>query len=832
MLPSSIPARVSVGISSEFSKCTRSSKSTLHQAKGTPMYQQKALFSESKSSKTVKAGKTAKVQSEKSSTSSIFHAFLKNVKVVNAKAPFSRSFSSAPMNTKPISSTPTPAHPGASGASLPSVQTKLSRKSIASGDVDYDVEPGLFNALKFLSRYIWPKEHPALRIRVVAAVVCLLLSKILNVSIPMIFKKAVDDLTVISEATASAATSAAESAPSVLDAIASTGPAIPVAVLLGYGIARATASLANELRSALFAKVSVQGIRTIAVDLFRHLLSLDARFHLDRNTGALSRAIDRGQRSISFVLNSLAFNIAPTAFEIALVLGILGVTCGPGYAAVASGTLVAYVAFTVSITQWRSKFRKNMNQLENRASSRAFDSLINYDTVQSFNNINLECEKYNEILEQQNHASLDTAYSLAMLNWGQNLIFSSGLAGIMILAAQDIAAGTMTVGDLVMVNGLLFQLSIPLNFVGSVYRELKQALVDMHMMMTLRSVESKIVEKPNAISLSTHSAGGGSVTFENVCFAFDEEGQSDQDEKAKKSSQSDESGKAGETKEDKVVDIHRKKILDGMSFSVPAGKSVAVVGPSGSGKSTLLKLTTRFLDVDSGCVKIDGYDVRDLNLESIRNAVGVVPQETCLFNDTIFNNIAYAVPTASRDEVIRAAKLANIHDTISNMPQGYDTTVGERGLKLSGGEKQRVAIARLILRDPKIIFCDEATSALDSKTEFDIMANLRKVAEGRTCLYIAHRLSTVTHCDEILVIDQGKVQERGSHNELLALNGKYAAMWKLQSTYNNEISSKIGVEDKPIDIIAAAAAGEPVIADLVAALKTIEGKERVQVKKD
>jgi ABC-type transport system involved in Fe-S cluster assembly fused permease/ATPase subunit len=525
---------------------------------------------------------------------------------------------------------------------------------------------------------------------------------------------------------------------------------------LGYGIARTTASLFSELRSAIFSKVASFGIRAIARDTFAHLHSLDLKFHLNRNTGALSRSLDRGTRGINFLLMALVFNAVPTVLEIGLVCGILINQFGPMYALITTGTLGLYVAFTVAVTNWRNQHRKELNDLENDSSSKLIDSLINFETIKYFNAEKFETQRYDECMRKQGLVWDKTMASLAALNVGQNAIFSIGLTSMMLMAAQGIVDGSMTVGDMVLVNGLLFQLSIPLNFVGTVYREVRQALIDMESMMALQSIKPDVREHPTAHALDFR---GGAITFSDVVFSYQDVVSSDAEQ--------------GKHKD--------KPILNGLSFSIPAGQTVAVVGSSGSGKSTILRLLYRFYDPRSGTVSIDGQPLTELTLDSLRSAIGVVPQDTVLFNDTIAHNIAYGRPGASEAEVEAACRAARIHDAILRMPLGYQTVVGERGLKLSGGEKQRVAIARMILKNPSIVLVDEGTSALDSQTEAEILGSLRECTRGRTTIVIAHRLSTIVDADRILVLGGGGLVESGTHQELLAKGGQYAHMWAMQS---------------------------------------------------
>ncbi|KAI7801229.1 iron-sulfur clusters transporter ABCB7, mitochondrial [Triplophysa rosa] len=595
--------------------------------------------------------------------------------------------------------------------------------------------------------YVWPKDRPDLRARVVISLSLLAGAKMTNVTVPFMFKYAVDGLNQMSGHMLN------------LSDAPNTVATMATAVLIGYGVSRAGAALFNELRNAVFGKVAQSSIRRIARNVFLHLHNLDLGFHLSRQTGALSKAIDRGTRGISFVLSALVFNLGPTLFEMLLVSGILYYKCGGQFALVTLGTLSAYTAFTIAVTQWRTRFRIEMNKADNEAGNAAIDSLLNYETVKYFNNERYEAERYDGFLKVYESSSLKTTSTLAVLNFGQSAIFSVGLTAIMVLASKGIMAGTMTVGDLVMVNGLLFQISLPLNFLGTVYRETRQALIDMNTLFTLLSVDTNIKEKEMAPPLLVTSQEA-TIRFEDVCFQY----------------------------------LEGQKVLNGVSFEVPAGKKVAIVGGSGSGKSTIVRLLFRFYEPQQGNIYIAGQNIRDVSLESLRKAVGVVPQDAVLFHNTIFYNLQYGNISATAEEVYSVAKLAGIHDAILRMPHGYGTQVGERGLKLSGGEKQRVAIARAVLKNPPILLYDEATSSLDSITEETILSSMKEMVKDRTSVFIAHRLSTIVDADEIIVLNQGKVAERGDHHSLLNTPGSlYADLW---NTQNSKVLSNVGKAER------------------------------------
>ncbi|XP_024946039.1 ATP-binding cassette sub-family B member 7, mitochondrial isoform X2 [Cephus cinctus] len=593
--------------------------------------------------------------------------------------------------------------------------------------------------VKGMLSYIWPKDDQEIRNRVKLAVGLLVGAKLLNVGVPFIFKYAVDTLNAHSVAAGGEAILSMNSAPE-------TAATIGISLLIGYGIARAGAAGFNELRNAVFAKVAQHSIRRIAKNVFLHLHNLDLAFHLGRQTGALSKTIDRGSRGINFVLSAMVFNIVPTIFELGLVSTILGIKCGGEFASVALGCVGIYTVYTLGVTQWRTKFRVYMNQAENEAGNKAIDSLINYETVKYFNNEKFEAEKYDQSLKKYEAASLKTSTSLALLNFGQHAIFSAALSLIMVLAARNIVNGTMTVGDLVMVNALLFQLSVPLGFLGSVYREVRQAFIDMQTMFTLMTMDPTIKNKENAKPFSI-TPQNSEITFKDVNFQY----------------------------------VEGKNIFKNLSFTLPSGKKIAIVGGSGSGKTSIVRLLFRFFEPKSGEILINGQNIRDVDLDDLRRSIAIVPQDSVLFHDTIFYNLHYGNLARSENDVYEAAKMANLHDSILKWPKGYQTPVGERGLKLSGGEKQRVAIARAILKNSPILIFDEATSSLDSITEANILEALRRATTGRTSIVIAHRLSTVMDADEILVLDNGSLVERGTHNELLAIpNSLYGKLWEAQ----------------------------------------------------
>ncbi|KAK5064275.1 Iron-sulfur clusters transporter atm1, mitochondrial [Exophiala bonariae] len=582
--------------------------------------------------------------------------------------------------------------------------------------------------MKDMIQYLWPKGEIGTKIRVGAALGLLVSAKILNVNVPFYFKSIVDSMNV--------------------DFLAVGGTAWTVAgsMIIAYGVTRIGAAVFQELRNAVFASVAQKAIRNVARNVFMHLLKLDLNFHLSRQTGGLTRALDRGTKGINFLLTSMLFHIFPTVLEISMVCGILTYHYGAQFALITASTMAAYAAFTITTTSWRTKFRKQANAADNQGATVAVDTLLNYEAVKYFNNEKFEVDRYDKALKKYEDASIKVTTSLAFLNSGQNIIFSSALAAMMYIAANGVAAGTLTVGDLVMVNQLVFQLSVPLNFLGSVYRELRQSLLDMETLFNLQKVNVTVKEvaHPKPLALTR----GGEIKFQNVSFGY-----------------------------------HRDRpILRDLSMTIPAGKKVAIVGPSGCGKSTILRLLFRFYDAESGKITIDGQDIKEVSLESLRKSIGVVPQDTPLFNNTIEHNIRYGQIDASLDDVKKAAQRAKIHDLIERLPAGWNTMVGERGMMISGGEKQRLAVARLLLKDPPLLFFDEATSALDTYTEQTLLQNINSILKEkqRTSVFVAHRLRTIYDSDIIFVLREGRVVEQGTHTELLALQGLYSDLWSAQ----------------------------------------------------
>jgi ATP-binding cassette, subfamily B, heavy metal transporter len=616
-----------------------------------------------------------------------------------------------------------------------------------------DGAPSL-NPLWMLLPYLWPKGHPELKLRVAASVVCLVLAILATTAFPLFMGWITNQLTRKPPETIAVLTAAS--------------------LIGGYVLARILMQTFAQLRDGIFAKVQYHALREVGVSTFAHVHTLSLRFHLERKTGGLSRVIERGTKGIDTLLSFAIFNIFPTIFQVLLFSAIMIVKLDWWITLATLGMVVAYIWFTFAITRWRIQFRREMNQSDQDANTKAVDSLLNYETVKYFNNEAHETRRFDKSMERYSRASIQAQTSLSVLNTGQAIIVALGMGAVMVMTVFGIRAGRFSVGDFVMANAILMQLYQPLNFLGTVYREITQALVDMDAMFRLLHRPQEIKDKPGAKPLVV---SGGEIVFDNVVFCYDP---------------------------DRVV-------LKGVSFHVPAGKTVAVVGPSGAGKSTISRILYRFYDIASGAVKIDGQDIRDITQASLRERIGIVPQDTVLFNDTIRYNIAYGRIGANEAEIKEVARMAQIDPFIRELPLGYESMVGERGLKLSGGEKQRVAIARTILKNPPILLLDEATSALDTHTEREIQSALREVSKNRTTLVIAHRLSTVVDADEILVLDHGQIVERGRHSELIARNGHYAAMWNKQKEAAAAREKLKAVEKDP-DVVPGVVREEPIAA--------------------
>jgi ABC-type transport system involved in Fe-S cluster assembly fused permease/ATPase subunit len=642
------------------------------------------------------------------------------------------------------------------------------------------------------------------RYRVVASICLMLAGKAVTISTPFLFKMLVDVVgTTSSAAYTTTATPIKVASSALLHTVVDSTPIpLPMLLLFLYGLCRSLSSLLREYTNVVFSHVAQAAIRTFGRSTFDHVHSLDLKYHLDRNTGTVSRILERGSRSISFVLNAMVFNTLPTVIEVVVVSTLMLRKFGYLYATTVLSTIVAYCTFTIHITRWRAQMRKDMITSENSAAGRISDSLLNYETVKYFNNEIHEGNVYDTALKEYQTMAIKTASSLSTLNVGQNVIFSLGLTIIMYLTLHDVRHGHATVGDLVLVNGLLFQLSVPLNFIGWVYQEIRQSFIDMEAMFQLRDTCPQIVDVDSAIVYDPGSklgqGHGTMIEFDNVEFGYE----------SSSSSTTVPTGNNGDVTQSSSVTTTTRPILKKTSLTIPQGKTVAIVGSSGCGKSTLLRLMYRFYDPHSGSIRIGGRDMRDYTVDSIRRAIAVVPQDVVLFNDSIGYNIHYGNLHATWEEVIDASKKAHLHDTIMRLPNGYDTIVGERGLKMSGGEKQRVSIARAILKKAPILLCDEPTSSLDSQTESEIMNNLKEIGNDAdvTCVIIAHRLSTIQDCDEIVVMDGGRVIEQGSHDELMVLNGgRYRELVAVQRNYG---TSSDDDEEKEDGVVVVSTSGE------------------------
>lgn len=601
--------------------------------------------------------------------------------------------------------------------------------------------------IRRVAPYLWPEGQGWVKRRVIFSLAFLVIAKLVSVATPYIYKLAVDSLT-----------NEAGTDPRALIGLGAVG------LVVAYGLARLGSVVFGELRDAVFVRVGQRAIRRLAIETFTHIHHLSLRYHITRKTGGLSRIIERGVKGVDFLLRFMLLSIGPLILELTMVAVIFALVFGWQYAAVVVVTIALYVWFTFTVTEWRVKLRREMNDQDTDANQKAIDSLLNYETVKYFNAETREADRYDGAMRQYETAAVKTGLSLSFLNIGQATLITTGLVIVMAMSALGVRAGTLTVGDFVMVNAYMIQITMPLNFLGTVYREIRQALVDMGEMFGLLGQPAEITDAPDAKSLQVHA---GEITFDNVRFAYDPD----------------------------------RPILQGISLRVGPGQRVALVGPSGSGKSTIGRLLFRFYDIQSGAIRIDGQDIRQVTQTSLHQAIGVVPQDTVLFNDTILYNIAYGRSGASREEIEAAAKAAKIHDFIVSLPQGYDTTVGERGLKLSGGEKQRVGIARTLLKNPPILILDEATSALDTQTERSIQESLHDMGQGRSVIMIAHRLSTISDADQIIVLEKGEIIEQGRHEELLARNGRYAQMWERQSDDDASVDRNQIDEDPHRDIL-------------------------------